>query len=274
MNNAATINSLSPEELANLIQLAQNIKERNESYNLPTTINESLHDTSPKEQRQLNGRFVKQLRQYEGNQWTKGGATNKELVPELKKAHVDANQHIQQIYIDADKIRNTARAATELYQDLDTIASMENMEEIGSALNNLQQKCQLLAFYGFTTSKQLDNDARKLTSTAIRMPASMRYIADNEDDDKELAFSAEEMERLYTERFQERLLISNTNRRQQSYGHGKRGGRQQFFNNRPQHQQHQQKSFFGKPRHQPHQPSPTNSARQQPNQQSSHQQEQ
>ncbi|ORZ02093.1 hypothetical protein BCR42DRAFT_475476, partial [Absidia repens] len=123
------------------------------------------------------------------------------------------------------------------------------------------KKCQALAVYGFSTSKQLDNDAKKLTVNSIKLPASMRYIDEAEEEDKDMAFSAEDMERLHSERFQERLLQQTTNRRG-GYGNGNgfgkqafRGGRQSFgFQQR--NQQQQQKSFFGKPRqHQSHQQS-------------------
>jgi hypothetical protein len=248
MNNAEILAQLSPEELQNLLAVAQNIKpDGTQVFELPSQIQNELDSNHTKEQQNLNARFIRRLRNYEGNQWTRGGATNKELIAELKRSNVDANQLVQQMYKDAEKLRHTARAAAELFEDIDIILEQDDPTTAGQQLVALQQKCKTIAIYGFSTSKQLDNDARKTTTAAIKLPATMRYIAETETEDKDLAFSQEDMERLHQERFQERLLQQSATRRGHGHAFGRqRGGRNPAFG-RPQ-QQHQQKSFFGRPR--------------------------
>jgi hypothetical protein len=253
MNNVELLQQLSTEEIQNLLQLAHNINDGSKTFELPPIIKESLDNSTTREQQKENSKFIKRLRVYDGENWTRPGATNKELINELKKAHVDANQLVQQIYKDAEKIRHTARAATELYEDIDTILELDDLQTIQQELSNLQQKCGVLSIYGFSTSKQLDQDAKKITTTAIRLPQSMRYIAEIDEEDKDMAFSSEDMERLHTERFQERLLQQGAYRRSNGNHAGRGRGGKQYYNQRPQ--QHQQKSFFGKPRHQQQQQS-------------------
>jgi hypothetical protein len=273
MNNDNILEQLSQEEIQSILQLAQTLhRDGNEKVEMPNLILDNLNNTTTKDQQRTNNRFVRQLRNYDGDQWTKAGATNKELLVELKKANVDANQHVQQVYKDAERIRNTARAATELYDDINTIINSDNIEELKSQLGNLQQKCAMLAFYGYSTSKQLDNEAKKITTSAIRLPNSMRFVAETEDEDKDLVFTPEEMERLFDDRYKEQMLRQATGRR----GHGQqfskqRGNRQSYYQQRPQ--QYQQKTFFGKPRHQQQQQSQpqykSGNQTQQPNQEQS-----
>jgi hypothetical protein len=258
MNNAELLAQLSPAELQNLLSLAQNIKtDSNTVYELPGDIQSDLDNTTIKDRKTRNQRFVRSLTNYEGGQWTRGGATNKQLVPELKRANVEANQLVQQMYRDAEKIRHTARAATELYEDITTILEQEDPATYAQHLHTLKGKCQTLALYGYSTSKTLDVDARKTTTAAIKLPTSMRHLEETEEDDKDLALSTDDMERLYSERFQERLLQQTASRRGNGNGFGKqtyRGGRQQFGSQ----QRGQQKSFFGRPRSQQQTQQPTN----------------
>jgi hypothetical protein len=252
MNNVELLSSLSTEELQNLIQVAQNFQiDGQTSYPLPATIKEDLDNTTTKDRKSATARFIKRLNRYDGENWTRGGATNKQLVSELKRSQVDANQLVQQIYKDGEKIRNTARAATELYEDIEAIMEEDEKETIQQHLSTIQQKCQVLAVYGYSSAKQLDEEARRITSINIKLPNSMRDLIETEEDDKEMAFSQEDMELLRTERFHERLLQQSSYRRGNGNGNGNnygrhstRGGRQQHFNNRG----NSRGNFFGKPR--------------------------
>ncbi|ORY99637.1 hypothetical protein BCR42DRAFT_476443, partial [Absidia repens] len=161
---------LSPAELQNLVNMAQNLQTEGQSYQLPEDIHRELETVTSKDRKTINGKFAKSIAKYDGDTWTKGGATNKQLVAELKRSHVDANQLVQQMYKDAEKVRLTARAATELFEDIGTILEEDDPTTAMQQLLKMRQKCQALAVYGFSTSKQLDNDAKSLPSIPSSSP--------------------------------------------------------------------------------------------------------
>jgi hypothetical protein len=254
MNNAELLSSLTPEELQNLINVAQNFQlEGSASYQLPQSIYDDLESTSTKDRKSVTAKFIKRLNKYDGGSWTRGGATNKELINELKRCNIDANQLVQQLYKDGEKIRHSACAATELFDDIESILEEDDLDNIKQHLSILQQKCQVLAVYGYSTAKNLDDEAKRITTANIKLPTSMRSIISTEEEDKELVFSQEEMQYLHNERFRENLLKKSSFQRGQGngngngngYGYGRkqtRGGKQ--FNNR----YNSRENFFGKHR--------------------------
>ncbi|KAJ8654250.1 hypothetical protein O0I10_010072 [Lichtheimia ornata] len=89
-----------------------------EDTELPEAIFQDLETTSKTTMEKNLKRFTKDIKSYTGGKWTQSGAINKEFIPELKKRSIDVHTAIQARYKDADKLRQAARAATEIYEDL------------------------------------------------------------------------------------------------------------------------------------------------------------
>jgi hypothetical protein len=255
MNNAELLASLSTEELQNLVNLAQNVQINNETTILPTPIFDDLESTTNKERKNNNARFIKKLTRYDGGKWTKGGATNKTIIQELKRSTIDANQLVQQLYKDGEKLRITARAATELYEDISTILEEDNAEITKQQILFLREKCHVLATYSYSIGKEMDDEAKKVTTANIKLPTTMRHLNDNEEEDKELVFSNDEIELLHQERFHERLLQQNAYKRGYSNGNGFNNYRRPTTRGNTQHfnRQPSRGNFFGRNKQQHYQ---------------------
>ncbi|KAG1453448.1 hypothetical protein G6F56_007573 [Rhizopus delemar] len=108
------------------------------------------------------------------------------------------------------------------------------------------EKLKRLAVYSFATGKELDQDAKEFSTRALRLPESLRYLEDDNEDDKDLFFSSDVAEKIQRTRFDEVMLKGA----QQQYGrfqksrgnyykntYGGRGGysngRGNFFWSRP-----------------------------------------
>ncbi|CEP13568.1 hypothetical protein [Parasitella parasitica] len=102
------------------------------------------------------------------------------------------------------------------------------------------QKLQRLAVYSFATGKELDQDAKDLATRIIRLPENMQYLRDNEEDDKDMAFPTEIVEKIHQGRYEEAILKQATSRtyggfkprgdyKGNSRGGFSRGGRGNFF---------------------------------------------
>ncbi|CEP10666.1 hypothetical protein [Parasitella parasitica] len=74
------------------------------------------------------------------------------------------------------------------------------------------QKLQRLAVYSFATGKELDEDAKDLATRIIRLPENMQYLRDNEEDDKDMAFPTEIVEKIHQGRYEEAILKQATSR--------------------------------------------------------------
>ncbi|KAG2190635.1 hypothetical protein INT47_008410, partial [Mucor saturninus] len=128
-------------------------------------------------------RFAKDTIRYEGGKWTKSGAVNKMFAPELRKFTVDATQTVAAIHKGADRLRTASRAAAEIYSDVQWIINEGESEQ---NMQHILEKVKRLTIYGFATSKELDGDAKDLTTRALRLPTSVRYLEDTEEDSHSL----------------------------------------------------------------------------------------
>ncbi|KAI9007867.1 hypothetical protein CLU79DRAFT_823969, partial [Phycomyces nitens] len=105
-------------ELARKLKVQENSRDRLATYELPQEILDDMETTSRKGLKGNLQRFAKDALTYEGGSWTKGGAINKDFIPELKRSHVDTLTVVQGRYKEADKLRTTASIATEIFDDL------------------------------------------------------------------------------------------------------------------------------------------------------------
>lgn len=74
-------------------------------------------------------KFAKDAAKYEGGRWTKSGTVNKIFISELRKYSVDAAQTMAAIHKGANRLRTTARSATEIYGGFRYIIEEDGQEE-------------------------------------------------------------------------------------------------------------------------------------------------
>ena len=83
----------------------------------------------------------------------------------------------------------------------------------------------------------MDEEARDISTKALRLPTSVRYLEDKDDEDKDMAFDVETVERIKQARYEEAILQRATTPggQQRGRGYGRAGmqthhkGRQNHF---------------------------------------------
>ncbi|KAI7890125.1 uncharacterized protein EV154DRAFT_422503, partial [Mucor mucedo] len=138
-------------------------------------------------------RFAKDTIRYEGGKWTKSGAVNNMFAPELEKFTVDATQTVAVIHKGAERLRPASRAAAEIYSNDQWLI---NEGESEKDIQHILEKVKRFTIYGFATSKEMDGDAKELTTKTLRHQASIRYLEDTEEYDKDLVFSPRNVEKI------------------------------------------------------------------------------
>ncbi|CDH61448.1 hypothetical protein RO3G_05826 [Lichtheimia corymbifera JMRC:FSU:9682] len=244
------INELSTQQIQELLELARRVRiQEEDDTELPEAIFEDLETTSKTTMEKNLKRFTKDIRSYSGGKWTQSGAINKEFIPELKKRSMDVHTAIQARYKDADKLRQAGRAATEIYEDLQFIISrgIESGDE--DTLANILERARRLAVFSFGSGKAIDHDTKETIRKTLRLPAAVRYIDIEDEDDKDLAFSTEAVKEIFDARYQESI------ERKASGGYRSYGSRPGFNSNRGKpFYRGARKSFFGKHHHNPSRP--------------------
>jgi hypothetical protein len=223
------INALTPEVIQQVLALNAQIQSgkitiinnddhKHNIYELPPEILEDLEEASAKELNSNINRFTRDLPKYDGGKWTKQGAANPIFVKEYQESKINSLQLINSKYKDAEKLRNAGRAATELFQEL-------RSAEVEADIVNIMERTRRLAVYAFACSKQMDNEAKKLATKALNLPNTI-YIADeDEDDDKDLAFSQETVEQIQKARYEDSILKSAAAPFYRGRGNGRGRGR-------------------------------------------------
>ncbi|KAG0755422.1 hypothetical protein G6F29_012065 [Rhizopus arrhizus] len=216
--------NLTPEQFERLYQqfaaklrMEDAEQKRNEHFELPTEIQTDLDKTSSSETQQNIKRYIRELPQYEGGIWTSAETINKVFIPDLKRYQIDAYQVVTQRYKDADKIRHAAKAATDIYEDLIHFATNGGDE---ATFANIVEKARRMAVYGFSTAKTVDTEARDLATKALRLPQSLKYLEDPQDDNKRLAFSPEIVEKISQARYESAILQKATSSKGSSFRYG------------------------------------------------------
>ncbi|KAG1498301.1 hypothetical protein G6F52_012773 [Rhizopus delemar] len=252
--------NITPEQLETLFQqfaarLKTEEKGRGERTILPYQIMAEMDETPSPEMRTTIKKYAREVPLYEGGNWTASETTNKIFIPDLKRHKVDAHQVVSQRYKDADHLRIAARAATEVFEDLSYV--QENGGD-NAVLMDIIEKTRRLAIYSYITAKSIDKEARDLSATALRLPSNMRYIEEEEESNKKLAFSTESVEKIQQARYEQQILRSAIQHRQD--GFRGRGGIRSGFSNYQRGNQFRSKIFFGRGRGRTNQQPGTNSS--------------
>lgn len=238
------INELTREQIQELLDLSKRLKEqeiRNDTIDiqtLPEDILDDLETTSKAALKIKLKRFAKDASKYEGGRWTQSGTVNKVYLPELKKYQVDAAQAIAAFTKGADRLRTAGRATTDIYQELQHFAEMGGTED---DMRNILERIRRLAVYHFGTGKELDKDAKDLTTKALRLPESLKYLEDDEDEERDYFFTPDTVEKIQQTRFEESVIKQATQRKFGGFGrNGNPRGQRQFHGSRG--------TFFGRGR--------------------------
>ncbi|KAG1171919.1 hypothetical protein G6F71_006616 [Rhizopus microsporus] len=104
----------------------------------------------------------------------------------------------------ADRLRTAGRGTSELYNEIRYI-----FEEGGDqqTMSTILEKARKLAEYYLATGKELDRDAKDLSTKAFRLPGSLKYLEDDdEDDNKDLFLSLDVIEKIQKTRFEESVI--------------------------------------------------------------------
>jgi hypothetical protein len=176
---------------------------------------------------------------------------------------LDAHQVVNSIYKKTEDTRVQARAATEIFEQLQFIAestTFSNEDEQQTFFNGLEL-LQQLALFGFTSAKSHEQEARDITLKALSLPPSLRHLETSDESARQHnAFNQQEVEAIFSRKFEHNLLRQQFSNSQNGFrGRGyplqSRGGlgrttsrynlRGSYsFNNRYQ----QQQSFHGRGR--------------------------
>ncbi|PHZ13152.1 uncharacterized protein RHIMIDRAFT_313120 [Rhizopus microsporus ATCC 52813] len=241
------INELTTEQIQELLDLSKRLKEqeiRDESIDLQVLLEEIFDDLETTSKTVLRNKLKKSAKdtyKYDGGKWTQSGTVNKVYLPELKKYQVDAAQTTTAITKGADRLRTAGRATTEIYQEFQHLIEIGGTED---DMRNILERIRRLAVYQFGTGKELDKDAKDtkdLTTKALRLPESLKYLEDDDDEGKDYFFSSEVIEKTQQTRFEESVINQASQRKYGGFGKNKftRGGRQPNGN---------RGSFFGRGR--------------------------
>ncbi|CEP19614.1 hypothetical protein [Parasitella parasitica] len=117
------------------------------------------------------------------------------------------------------------RATTEIFSDVQHIINNGGFQD---EMKLVLQKIQRLAIYLYATGNELDQDAKDLAIKSIKLPENMQYLRDGEEEDKDMAFSSDIVEKIQQSSYEKAMLKSATSK---SYGEFRpRGNRRRSFN--------------------------------------------
>ncbi|OBZ80489.1 hypothetical protein A0J61_11462 [Choanephora cucurbitarum] len=150
-------------------------------------------------------RFQREVLRYEGGQWTKEGPINKIFILYCKKYNIDSYQFILNKYKDAEKLTSMAKGGSEIFQDLQHLIERGGGDE--DEILQIMKKARRLSVYGFASAKAIDNDAKTVATKALEVLENLIALGkDEEDEDKELAFSSEVVQRIQKAIYDDKII--------------------------------------------------------------------
>lgn len=169
-------------------EFRQRAKIEEESYEgefeLPDEILDDLENTSKTDLTQRLKKYQKSIPKYEKGKWTSAETINKCFHADLKRENLDSYQVISSHYRHSDKLRTAGSAATEIFQEIQSIIGEEE-----SVFANVLEKTRRLAIFAYANAKFIDQEAKEIATKALHLPASVRHLGEEEETDKTLAFA-------------------------------------------------------------------------------------
>lgn len=219
-----------------------------------------MEDTSAIDLRYNTTKYQKDVQQYDGGNWTKQGTINQVFIKDLKKHQVETYSVVQQLYKHSEKLRVAARAATEVFSDIQFLLERGGDPSDGDILGGISEKARRLAVYSFASGRTINQEAKETAAKALKLPDNVKHIAEEDrEEDKNLAFTPELVERIQQARYEESILRSavSSSSRTNSFGNYRHGsgpsrghcytkGYSSFKGRGGKYQSYSGKPFFGK----------------------------
>ncbi|KAG0162106.1 hypothetical protein DFQ28_010655 [Apophysomyces sp. BC1034] len=147
------LNNFSREQLTEMLALFKELKSqqrdrRSEMQELPSEIFSDMEDVATKSLKANLQKLAKEAIAYDGGRWTQ----------------------IYARYKDADRLRTTGRAATELYEDVKFIVEREGSEGNAVLMEQIMENTRRFAIYGFASGKHIDQEAKDIVVKSLNIP--------------------------------------------------------------------------------------------------------
>ncbi|KAI9482752.1 MAG: hypothetical protein EXX96DRAFT_630758 [Benjaminiella poitrasii] len=151
--------------------------------------------------KQFYNDLEKSVPKYNNDVWNTPEETNPNFVPQLKKWKVDTLQHINTIYRLTENARIQAKAATEIYEQLQYVA-----ERGWQVIKEAVEKVRRLAIFGYTVSQKPQKDeAREEITKAIQLLRRLKHLRGDAKGERKFAFTIEFVQQYYEASFQQEI---------------------------------------------------------------------
>jgi len=175
MENITSTPSLSEQQIEQLYAAfvkrfrleEQERTERDEGAILPPEIFEEMEHSSKHDLAYNLKKVARDVRRYEGGDWTSSETINKAIAPDLKRYNIDAFQVVTTKYKDADRFRLSGHGVTEIYEALRMAAERggdpSDEDIIMECIEKLKTSCSLQFRHGKTDGPRGQNSGYKST---------------------------------------------------------------------------------------------------------------
>ncbi|KAG1214373.1 hypothetical protein G6F68_001983 [Rhizopus microsporus] len=179
---------LTEAQVIELIQrhTAQTGRVKSTEYALPSEILEGLEDSSSKELRTNTQKFTKKP---------------------CNTTEASGPSQAQSIRY-GDRLRVAARGVTEVFEEIKFVVERGGGDNDSELLEQVLEKVRRLTIYAFAAGKSIDNEAKGLTARSLKLPGSVRYLDEEDEDDKDFVFffSQEDVDRIQQARYEEAIV--------------------------------------------------------------------
>ncbi|KAG0756033.1 hypothetical protein G6F66_011108 [Rhizopus arrhizus] len=210
-------------------QLAE-LEQRIQGSSFSEDIQEELDSYNPAQLQKVLQRYKKAAPKYNNEEWNTPEEINPNFIKKLKQWKVDSHHLVTTIYRLTETTRLQARAATEIYEQLQFVAKRGWQLEDGEIVNEVVEKVRRLAVFGYGIAKAREDEAREETTKALRLSHSIKHLESPAKGDKKYAFSTEFVQKYYDAYSQQELSTeaarksdykaNNFNRRGRGNGNG------------------------------------------------------
>jgi hypothetical protein len=175
---------------------------------LPMEILSLLEESTPNDLKDNLKQYRRSLSKYNDDFWTIPETMDKEFTTELKRAKMEVHQAILSSYKFTETTRQQARGATEVYEQLKSLANKinfsnrEDQEFFEVTLENVKN----LSAFGWGSAYFQDKDTKQLALKHIRLPETLKHLATPDDDQRtRKAFGPEFVGQVNKGRFEQKL---------------------------------------------------------------------
>lgn len=150
-------------------------------------------------------KYKRSVHKYRNEDWVTAETINPNFTGQLKEWKVDAFLLFNTIYKHTETARVQARAATEIYEQLQTIIDNRYQEEDINLFRTTVEQARRLSIYGFESAKQQEHEVKEVTTKALKLPVSHKHMETPASGEKKYAFDQQFVEQYYEEFFKQRI---------------------------------------------------------------------